>query len=160
MGFRRLAPFYRAICITVRSVCICWVIVSIVIGFIVNIIAVSVTMAGRRRANIGRFTIETTFIRAVTVRTVIRAISVGTAGVQITVVVTVPPILVRTVWPVIIRIIIGLRRTMVVLRSVRSLFKDGPNWFILCEWHSDPAMVIVYAGPLSRVQSSGVDVHQ
>lgn len=151
MGFWRLAPSDRVIRIIIRSVRISWIIVAIVIGFIINIVAISVTLTGRRRATIGRFTIETTFIRAVTVGTLpIRAIRVGTTGIWITVVVTVASILVRTVWPVIIRIVIGLR-AMVVIRSIWSFLQDGPDWFVLSEWDSDPAVVIVYACSLSRV---------
>lgn len=147
----RWAPFDRAKRIIIRSVRICWVIVAIIIGFIINVVAISVTLAGRRRAAIGRFTIETTFIREVTVRTLtIRAISVGTADIRITIAVTVPPILVWTVWSVIIRIPVGLR-TMVVIGSLWSFFQDGPDWFVLSERNCDPAMIIVYAGPLSGV---------
>lgn len=156
MGFWRLAPFDRTVWIVVWSVRICWVIVSIVIGFIINIIAIGVTAAGRWRAIIGRFIVETAFIRAITVGPVgIWTFSIGTAGVGITVAltisVTIPPIFVRTVWPVIIRVIIGLRRTMMVLRSLRSFLEDGSNWFVLCEWDCDPAMIVVYARPLPRI---------
>lgn len=49
-----------------------------------------------------------------------------------------------------------MRRTMVELRSLWSFLQDGPDWFVLSEWDGDPAMVVVYAGSLSRVKSSGV----
>lgn len=121
MGLWRLALLDRAIRIIVRSIHICRVIVVIVIRFIINIVAIGVTLAGRRRAAVGRFTIETSFIRAISVGTLtIRTIGVGTTGVRITGALAVPLFLVRTVWPVIIRIVIGLRRTMEVIGFVWS----------------------------------------
>lgn len=149
MRIWRLALFDRAIRIIVWSVRICWVMVAIVIWFVINIVAISVTLAGRWRATIRRFTIGMIFIRAITVGTLtIRAISVGTTGKRITGAVTVPLILVRTVWPVIIRIVIG---PVEVFGSLWSFLQDGPDWFVFSEWDSDPTMVVVYAGPLSRV---------
>lgn len=153
---RRLAPFGRAIQVIVWSVSICWVIVAIFVGFIINIVAISVTLAGRRRATIGSFTMKAIFIRPVTVGTLsVRAITIRMTSVWITIAVTTPSILVGAVWSVIIRIVIGLRRMMVVLGSFRSFLQDGPDWFVLSQWDGDPAMVVVDAGPLSRVS-----VHQ
>ncbi len=147
MGFRRLASFDRMIRIIVSPVSICWVIVAIINRFIINIIAISVPLADMWRA-----TIETMFIRAITVGMVtIRTISARTGSIWITIAVTISSILVRTVWPVIIRIIIGLRKTTVILWSFRSFLQDGPHWFVISQWDRNPAMVVVYASPLSRV---------
>lgn len=37
-----------------------------------------------------------------------------------------------------------------------SFLQDGANWFVLGEWDGNPAMVVVDARPLSRVQASGI----
>lgn len=147
MAFWRMALFNRTIWIIVWSVHVYWVVVSVVIGFIINIVAICVTLAGRWRASIRCFTIDTTFIRAVTVGTVIIwAFIVRSTCVRLTVAVIIAPILVRTIWPVIIRIVIEVRQMAFWL-----FFQGGSDWFILSKWDCDPAMVVVYAGPLSRV---------
>jgi len=153
MGFWRLALFERGIRI-VWSVNVCRVIVTVIVWFIINIITISVTATGGRRATIQMLSIETTFIRAVAKR----PFGVRMASIGVTVGFTVPPRVVRTIVSVIIGIVI--RRKKMILRFSGSFLQDGPDRFVFSEWHSDPAVVVVYAGPLSRLQSSGVYVHQ
>lgn len=98
------------------------------------------------------------FIKALSVRTVIRPLRVRMAGIRVTVVLPIAPAVVRIVRSVIVGIVI--RRTKEVLRFSQSLLQDRADRFVFCEWHGDPAVVVVNAGPLSRFQSSWVDVHQ
>lgn len=129
MGFWRPAAFDGNI---IRSPWICWVIVAIIYGFLINTIAISVMLPSRRRATIGRFSIEWLFIRAVAVGTLsVREISVGTTGVRISIAVIIPPIWVGSVRTVIIRIVIGLRWTIKVIGALGSFLQDGPDWFVL-----------------------------
>lgn len=111
--FWRVASFGWGIWI-VRSVHIRRVIVAIIVGFIINIVSISVAAAGRWRATIGRFTIEVTFIRAVTVWTVTILICVWPSGIRV----TVGPVLVSTIWAVIINIVV--RRTVEIFWSIWS----------------------------------------
>lgn len=148
----REALFARAIQIIVFSVIICWIIVLIFIGFIINIIAISVTLASRRGANVGSITIETSCIRPVTIGSFsVGTITIRMTSVWITIAITVPPILVWAVWSIVICIIIGLMRLVVVRGPFQSLLQDGSHWFVFSQWDGDPAMVIVYTGPVSRV---------
>lgn len=134
---------------------ICHVAVAVVIRFIINIIAIGVPLAGRRRATVGRFTIEKSFIGAIGVGPLaIRMLGVRPTTVWITGALRIPPVLERTVHPVIVRILVGMRGNMEVIGSFWPFLQDGPDGFVLRKRDGDPAVVVIYASPLS-----GVHVH-
>lgn len=149
---RREALFDRVIQIIMWSVIICGIMVAIFIGFIINIIAISVMLPSRRGASMGAVTIQTGFIGPVT----IGSLNVGTITIRMTTVwiaiaITVPSIKIGAVWSIVIWIIIGRVRLVVVRGSFQSLLQDRSDWFVLSQWDGDPAMVIVYTGSVSRV---------
>lgn len=167
MGFWRPAAFGRGVIgRVIRPVSIWLVIVLVIVGLIIDIVAISVRTAGIRMAGIWTVTVDTVIIGPVTVRTIIiGSISIGTVAIALSIQSVVVSTVIRPViigsFRIIIRFnVIERRRAVAIITTIWPLLQNGADWFVLSEGDCDPAVVVVNAGPLSGVQSSGVYVHQ
>lgn len=167
VGFWRPAVFGRRVVWTViRPVSVRLVIVLVIIGLIIDIITIGVRTAGVRMATIRTITINAIIIRSVPIGTVtIGTIHIGAVAVAV----SIQPIMIRTVkrpviigsfWVIIRFQVVERRRAVMIVTTVWSFLQNGADRFVLGERDGDPAMVVVNARPLARVQSSGVHVHQ
>lgn len=73
------------------------------------------------------------------------------APVGIAIAVTIESFLVRAVRSIVIRILVESGRVSKVLGPLRSFLHDGAYGSVLSHGNSNPSMVVVYAGPVSRV---------
>lgn len=112
---RRQGALGRAIRVVRR------VVVAVIIGFVVNVVAISVACAGRQAVTIDPVTIRTRFIETITIRV---SISVRMTPVRITIAIAIQAFLIRAVRSVVIRIVVEARRVLEVLGSFQSFLQD------------------------------------